>query len=604
MKKKLYLLSMLAAGLTLAGCNDDLGDGPGNEVLSGDKGYVKIAINLPTTSGQVTRSENDDFYDGSANEYKVNSVNLILFSGLSESKATFLERHDLTDELKDQFSLIGSSTDDITTSALITKQVTVPESGDLYGLVVLNGTVADASGGCSINGVTVSRLSDLFTKQANAVLSSYIGTNKDDFLMLNAPILDSNANTVIAKPSNVSADNVKTFVKLPTYTESEAMMAPPTEIYVERAVAKVTVGQGSFTKEENNTVNPDLNGKYYMSIESSAGNLYEGDRAYLDSWYLNVTNKSTKIGHDVYGADLTAPVFMTWATYSNSPSSITGSRFFSSNTAANPRRVYWAIDGNYDEVQDLTFEFNSFGQGDVVSEEVKPANDDFFNSPVYCFENTMNYNQMLQKQTTGIVFAMKYIFDGSKEAQTFWMIGDASETYYTEDLDVQVNQKLAGQNFTIMLQDNIESLDGGYYFGNEDMAKLFKKNDQNALSEDELDVLSSVLGTIKMYKNGSTYYYASRIQHFGDYYCEIPNGYVEDVSGYGEEHLGRYGVVRNNWYEIVINRISGPGRPTPPDPTDPTDPDNPDPDDPKDDAFINCRINILSWAKRSQKVDL
>ena len=110
--------------------------------------------------------------------------------------------------------------------------------------------------------------------------------------------------------------------------------------------------------------------------------------------------------------------------------------------------------------------------------------------------------------------------------------------------------------------------------------------------------------TIRVYENGATYYYASRIQHFGDYYCEIPNGYVEDVSGYGEEHLGRYGVVRNNWYEIVINSISGPGRPTPPDPTDPEDPDNPDTDDPKDDAFINCRINILSWAKRSQDVEL
>lgn len=604
MKMRIYFLSMLTSiGLILAGCSDDLGDGLGNEVQSGDKGYVKIAINLPTTSGQVTRSENDDFDDGSANEYKVNSVNLILFSGLSESKATFLERHDLTDELKDQFSLIGSSTDDITTSALITKQVTVPESGDLYGLVVLNGTVADASGGCSINGVTVSGLSDLFTKQANAVLSSYIGTNKDDFLMLNAPILDSNANTAIAEPSNVSADNVKTFVKLPTYTESEAMMAPPTEIYVERAVAKVTVGQGSFTKEENNTVNPDLNGKYYMSIESSAGNLYEGDRAYLDSWYLNVTNKSTKIGHDVYGDDLTAPVFMTWATYSNSPNTIRGSRFFSSNTA-NPRRVYWAIDGNYDEVQDLTIEFNSFGQGDVVSEEVKPANDDFFNSPVYCFENTMNYNQMLQKQTTGIVFAMKYIFDGSKEAKTFWMIGDDTETYYTDDLAENVNQKISGISLTIKLQDNIESLEGGYYFGNEDMKKLFKKEDGTDLDGDDLNALSSVLGTIKMYKNGSTYYYAARIQHFGDTYCDIDPDYVEIVDQYGEEHLGRYGVVRNNWYEIVINSISGPGRPTPPDPTDPTDPDNPDPDDPKDDAFINCRINILSWAKRSQEVNL
>ena len=63
-------------------------------------------------------------------------------------------------------------------------------------------------------------------------------------------------------------------------------------------------------------------------------------------------------------------------------------------------------------------------------------------------------------------------------------------------------------------------------------------------------------------------------------------------------------MVRNNWYEIVINSISGPGRPTPPDPTDPDDPDNPKPDDPAEEGWIDVNINVLSWAVRKQNVDL
>ena len=62
------------------------------------------------------------------------------------------------------------------------------------------------------------------------------------------------------------------------------------------------------------------------------------------------------------------------------------------------------------------------------------------------------------------------------------------------------------------------------------------------------------------------------------------------------KHLGRYGVVRNNWYEINITRISGPGLPEIEDP-------DPDPDDGTE-GFVKCAINVLSWARRTQNVEL
>ena len=61
--------------------------------------------------------------------------------------------------------------------------------------------------------------------------------------------------------------------------------------------------------------------------------------------------------------------------------------------------------------------------------------------------------------------------------------------------------------------------------------------------------------------------------------------------------LGRYGVLRNNWYDLTIEKISGPGYPDVPE----VKPDTPDDEDTK---YINVSVKILDWAKRSQKVDL
>ena len=60
--------------------------------------------------------------------------------------------------------------------------------------------------------------------------------------------------------------------------------------------------------------------------------------------------------------------------------------------------------------------------------------------------------------------------------------------------------------------------------------------------------------------------------------------------------LGRYGVLRNNWYDLGINSISGVGSPVVP--------DAPGTPDDELESFISVRINVLSWAKRTQREDL
>ena len=100
---------------------------------------------------------------------------------------------------------------------------------------------------------------------------------------------------------------------------------------------------------------------------------------------------------------------------------------------------------------------------------------------------------------------------------------------------------------------------------------------------------------IKTYKNGESYYIA-RIKHFGDDLTP----WKEGNDTYGENNLnwlGRYGVLRNNWYDLTIKKISGPGYPDIPE----VKPETPDDEDTK---YINVSVKILDWAKRSQSWDL
>lgn len=71
--------------------SDDLNGGGNNtgSNQSGD-GYVAFNINLPSQSGSSSRagSDNDQFDDGTPNEYDVKDATLLIFEGSTESGAT------------------------------------------------------------------------------------------------------------------------------------------------------------------------------------------------------------------------------------------------------------------------------------------------------------------------------------------------------------------------------------------------------------------------------------------------------------------------------------------------------------------------------------
>ncbi|MDE5894865.1 MAG: hypothetical protein K2H00_02410, partial [Muribaculum intestinale] len=128
----------------LAACSDKdpLGEGPDNGIGNpgeniGD-GYVAVNINLPVQIVTAApRSANDDFDDGTANEYKVENGALLLFKGANETSAVFDGAYEL-----DVTSWVdGSDNDNITASRITAVKVevgTINNGEKLYGLVMLN----------------------------------------------------------------------------------------------------------------------------------------------------------------------------------------------------------------------------------------------------------------------------------------------------------------------------------------------------------------------------------------------------------------------------------------------------------------------------------
>lgn len=544
----------MAATLVMAACSDSLdeSDNTGQGPLTGE-GYVKVAINMPSVSS--TRAGDPTFADGDANEYAVKSGIIAFFEGTEEAKATFVKAYSMNNliQIND-----GNSTDHVTTKVTqVLEAPLVTEGNNLYALVILNnGDVASVSatdgsltlenGGTDIvlnstNSSTVAALNG--NVEWNLAVSS-VTSSTNGFLMLNAPLYNSSTS--------------QTLVPVTVYkTKQEADKSTATNIYVERIVAKVNINL------------PGTDGTLDVDDES----VYAGDKVYFTTttgetlgWKLNVTNKNTKPLRNVSDVE-------TWATYNGTNQDFIG------NTAVEGSwvRIYWAIDNNYDDTTDdfniLTTENNDWGGYTTTTGDETTTN------AQYCLENTAPFEYNNDNNTTAVWIKAKYDFAGNGTYDdSFFIIDTEAGTYSETEFITKMKEILQETSLTLKSESK-----GGYYSTNEEIASLF--NEIITVSEDEL----KRIGEIRYYKDGECYYYTQAIKHFGQDY---KLGDDKTMTKY----LGRYGVVRNNWYELTINSVSGPGEP------EITPPDGGHVDD--EEGYIKCTINVLSWAKRSQGVDL
>lgn len=584
--KHFFGLAVIAAMTASCSSNEDLGTaGPGTGTNEAGVGYATFSINLPTTSG--TRAAGDpDFDHGSDYEYKVNDATLLIFKqgkATKEGDYTFVE----SAELGSMAPWKDPSETGVTTHAKITAKLEhVDKTDGYYALVLLNnGTGTNTKVALPTTPTTEGegmKFSD-WNAVANAKAKD-IANYTNGFYMANAPLFKDNKVTTL-----VAIDQNKIYP-----TEEQAAKSAATDVYVERGLAKVTLKTGTAAgmTDDNYTV---------------TGVTYQGDKVKISNWALDVTNKKTFPIHNVDGLATATGYKDIWSnTATPAGSNGATTQRFVDNKATLAQRVYWGKDPNYDNTdlcdtkdadkKALKAEFNYVANEDVIA---KP------NTSLYCLENTFNLANMMQGQTTRVVFKAKYIPNGIAENTNFYKIGKNTAIWNEDNLVKEIKAAVASvvsgaagkTTVTLKAKGNDITAAGTHYItaDNITVTDVTAETIEKAITaiNTQLGLNESKKVGISTYAGGESYYIA-RIKHFGDALTKWKSG------PYGEnnlEYLGRYGVLRNNWYELTVQSVSGPGYPSVPD-VKPNTPDD------EDDNYINVSVKILDWAKRSQDVNL
>ena len=554
--KNLFGMAVMATALVGCSSNDNLApDGKDNVGKTGEA-YASFTINLPTTSGTRATEGEPSFDEGAAKEYEVKNGTILIFDkdGLYVTSAQLGTMNPWT----------PVKTDGVTTAAITTVQLSgVEVGGDYQALVLLNNDV-DAT----TSKVKLPASGELYsTWSANAKNATAAYTNTDYIFMANAPKYTGTTTepTTLVPIANVCA------------SREEAQAKAATTVYVERGLAKVTM--------QNYT-----DGGYTV-----AEGTYKGDKVEIKNWQLDVTNKSTFPVHQTGSTGFAA----IWST----------PRFYDGDNKTF-KRVYWGVDPNYSNangnLQNLEACKNAFtmiGKNDIKG---KTGN----NHPQYCLENTFDLANMMQGQTTRVVFKAVYTPNTFTSGETFYKIGNNTAIWKKADLEEQIHTvavtamgitDLAEQaKYVVKLDANQNNISGeaGQHLIKAENITYTGEAALSKVKPDIVDKINEKLGLsadagIATYLDGVTYYIA-RIKHFNEltpWKAGKPYGTEND------KYLGRYGVLRNNWYDLSVTSISGLGYPDVPE-VKPTVPDD------ENEQFINVEVKILSWAKRSQQIKL
>ena len=603
MKKKLIPMALmaLAMGFTACSSDDTTANGSNGKPSYAEGGYVKMAINLPSTSG--TRAANDNFDDGLAAEYQVKNATLVLFSGTNEATAKFHSAYALN------VSMNKDSEAQITSTTKIVSKIEdgATSASKLYAYVVLNDNGlltlnADDATKLSVNSEnmanqTVAKLQELVVEGGASKFTTA------GFLMDNAPLASIGGGT--ADPTGATVTTLVDFTKSVKKTQAEAEASPATEVNVERAVAKVTFNKGNGRELTGRDVN--LNG-----YDASQTKSYE-----IVGWDLDITNNKSFFARN-YDTN--------WNGLKTGSATVTAPyRFIGSAPIRNGQslfRTYWATDPNYAHIAPTTTEFTYLAANKTDFTE-KFGTD----NPQYCMENTFDVAGQNQNQTTRAIVKVK-LFGGS-DFYTF--NNDKSQLYTKAEMDKRVKAAIIAKpevvawykGLSTNQELNAESIDvkyaprdastGAVNISSYKVTIDAEHYDGTIPTGAAADYLNKDLGvqTITCYKEGVAYY-PIRIKHFGDDLTpwnkdesatDLPSAGNIYPSNNEANYLGRYGVVRNNWYDLSVAGISGIGSATVPS-LDPST--NPDPVTPDDELYnyIAVRINILSWAKRTQSENL
>lgn len=641
MKLKNLLYGAAAIALA-ASCSSDNDFEPSQNAASTGDGYIAVKINLPSR-GAASRGANDNYNDGKAEEYYVDQVALLLFSGDSEDKAKFEAAYDIRDIEKHPDTDDNGNFDNITTTMTKTVRIdNINKAGsNLYGLVLINyngvGYVNEEDHTFLLNGAPVQNFSD-FTTGLNTELSNFTGEDNDHFFMANAVLSNQSGASLPSNPA------ITTLVKMNDQvfdTETLAQANPVATFFVERAVAKATL---QIEEDADKKIDPK------SSVTINNDNLAEGEAMLPASvfdiddvkWMLGNREPSSFIVRNVGQANEADQPFFPWSNYTNAKynGGVNPYRFFGTVTMGtngswqpeveNCYRTYWCYDPHYAAGNNLP------NQNDSKRSDWKSTG---FNNPLYCHENTFcvaNQNHLnttcallkvtlKNKGTFYTINGNDNILYASREEATSYV-----RKYIVESQPVQdaiKKQIPTGQLGDILphaqkyVDITFDRDNDGYCrvkaisFNNVDGKLKGVPSFSTSSESTNLVTNANLKYRIAEYRNGESFY-DIRFKHFAadELKDEInpldlapwfdakantlttADSYITNPEA---NFLGRYGMVRNNWYDLTITAIRHLGRPAPVD----IQFDLPD-DEQHAEEWISFRVNILSWALRTQHNEL
>ncbi len=608
MKRYLRTFSLaLLTALLWAGCSsgDEQVVAPAVDVLScfgsNGKAWLTLDIHLPGNDDAVTRAT--IFDDGDAAEYAVNSMMLVLFSGTTattEDNLTVASIYPLA------YTPTTDSHEQVTHHSRHTIQITddnIRNSDRLYLLAIANANPSITAG-------------QTFA-QVKALTTAYKSGNY--YVMSNAPLASAADGT----------GYVTTLVELDVLafapTEAEATRVAAS-VYLERSAAKVTV-------TTDNALTLTIGGN--TNIDFTTTDFQYAVDNYNATGYL--------VRH--FSGD--------WLPYRSSTTA--GYRF--TETASLPTfplryRTYWAQDANYSTVP-TSFPVGSeltFTPHDTYwakSDADKTAFWQAMNTHAYCCENTFNVARQQDDCTTSVLVRLQlnggYNFystsvtgldvlyqepansvteEGTSANESFARRRSAKVTSaktideYLREWLLQTNSDLrnwvrtyaAGEPHHINIALTGDPLTG---LATVTSVTQTARADGSAAATafDALGLAAAINNamTIRFYKNGYCYYRVP-IRHFTD--TETPwsspatadGGSPTDIYLAGDNpytaearYLGRYGIVRNNWYTISIRSVTHVGSPIIPDLTANADD--------KVEQLLNATLSISGWTTNEQALE-
>lgn len=615
--KKFSFLALAAVGLLLGACadKDDTTQNAVNSQEFTDGAYIGISIQMPNTT--ATTRANENFKDGDVAEWEVKDANLLIFRGANEADAVCVAAYQLPTAVLDE-----PENDNVT--ATINKATRIDNdlaneiSGSgaavhyyAYVIVNANGQVDPDN----VKGLTFTAFCDQEFNVIGSPIAAECNIGAGGLLMTNAPV-SAAAGGAAAAPTE--AANYSTLVEIAKdKIFSSAALAEKAGnqaacVYVERAAVKITVSEGAgFT---NNTGLGDVTFGGWQIVNYAPN--YYNTRHIDPAWGALASD---------YTPALTTPSLYRFVSPTaftpNVPEAHTG-----------PFRTYFAKDLEYDADATALLRTKADVAGDWIA----------MGKSGYTTENTFDVERQTWTNTTQVAVKVAFGTTG------FWTV-DGNPTKLTLDqaktqlasniksmLTVQSKfsdlvKKLAAGTYSLEIdvtltapgagKDNVSyTATAKVMSGGSEITSFTGATDEKTALDNAVTAACSTYKA-SFYYNGEAYYYA-RIQHFGDietpwsatkpWVVINPGNDVEQIYGVGAttdgngaavtedlstaRFLGRYGVVRDNWYDIVIDEINELGSAEPVELKGDKTPDD------VVNNYMSVHVHIVPWVLRTQNV--